>query len=344
MERIKVTDLRRRISWGSIFAGVFTVLAISVLLSILASSISLYMFDPTSDSPTSGIGTNMGIWAVVSLLISFAAGGFIAGKLAGADGMIHGFLVWATTLIVSVILAILLAIGTVRLASNILGSVFSAAGSVVSGVGSAVGSGVSSLADGAQDIFGNIDVNSDADDNDLRQDIRTALKKSGVKEFQPEYLQNQMSGVKSDFDKALKQLATNPNNADAVINNFLERLQTRGERYADNINRDDLTRAIANNSSMTQAQVDQAVEEYIIFFDRMKERGREQIDNLQQNIEQAKQDWEEMKQNARIEADKAASAAASSMLISFFALLIGAVICVFTGAFGTKKTLEGYEA
>ena len=38
-------------SWGSVFGGVMTVLAISVLLSILNSSIGLFMFDPLSDHP-----------------------------------------------------------------------------------------------------------------------------------------------------------------------------------------------------------------------------------------------------------------------------------------------------
>ena len=83
-----------------------TVLAISVLLSILNSSIGLFMLNPLSEHPASGIGTAVGIGSAVILVAGMTAGGFVAGKLAGMDGIIHGFLVWATTLIVAVILGI----------------------------------------------------------------------------------------------------------------------------------------------------------------------------------------------------------------------------------------------
>lgn len=107
-----------------------TVLAISVLLSILNSSIGLFMFDPLSDHPVAGIGTAVGIGSAIILVAGMAAGGFVAGKLAGMDGMIHGFLVWATTLIVAVVLGIFLAVGAAKMTVNTLGAVSSVTGSV----------------------------------------------------------------------------------------------------------------------------------------------------------------------------------------------------------------------
>ena len=41
MEQVNLTRVRKRVSWGSIFAGVVTVLAISVLISMLVTSIGL---------------------------------------------------------------------------------------------------------------------------------------------------------------------------------------------------------------------------------------------------------------------------------------------------------------
>lgn len=343
MERVKFTDLRRRISWGSIFAGVITVLAISFLLSMVATSIGFFKFDPLSNEPMSGIGTTVGIWTVISLIVSMAAGGFIAGKLAGTDGFIHGFLVWATTLIVAVVMLASLAVSAVKVTGNILGSVTSVAGSVVSGVGSAVGSGVSAIADQAENVFGDIDLSDDMNATEVRQDVRQALRKSGVKEFQPEYLRNQMNGVRSDLKRSVKRLVTNPNDADVVINRFLDRLQTRTDKAFRNVDRDDLTRAIANNSSLSQAEVNKAVDEYTILIENGIEKGKEQVENLKASIEQAKQDWQELKQNALVEADKVSNAAGRSTLFSFFAILIAAVLCAFAGSFGTRKTLEGYE-
>lgn len=76
MKKLSFAELKGRVSWGSVFGGVMTVLAISVLLSILNSSIGLFMFDPLSGHPASGIGTAVGIGSAVILITGMAAGGF----------------------------------------------------------------------------------------------------------------------------------------------------------------------------------------------------------------------------------------------------------------------------
>ena len=246
-------------------------------------------------------------------------------------------------MIVAVVFMAMLAIGAVRMTANILGSVTSVAGSVISGVGSAVGSGVSELADQAQNIFGDIDLSSESDRKEIRQDIRQALRKSGVRELQPEYIQRELRGVKNDLSKSVKQILTNPKNAENTIDKFLTKLQTRTEKFTENVDRDDLTRAIANNTSLSKAEVDKAVDEYIDIANSAIEQGREQMQNLQQRIEEARQEWQSMMEQAKVEADKAASAAGRAALWSFFAMLIGAAIAAFAGLFGTRKTQEGYE-
>lgn len=342
MEEIRFANLKKRVSWGSIFGGVITVLSISILLSMLGTSIGLFMFDPTADNPTSGIGATVSVWTIISLIVSLIAGGFVAGKLAGNDGIIHGFLVWASTMIITVIIGAFLAMGAVKLTANILGSLSSVTGSVLSGVGSAVGKGASGLSDQVKSLFDNIDFNTDDQEN-LPANIRTALQKSGVKELQPAYLQNQLKAVKQDLDKSVKKLVTHPKDADDIINGFLDRLQKRANKLADNINRDDVTKAIANNTNLSKAEVDQAVNQYIDLTNTAIQKGKEQIHNLQQTIENAKQELQQMKQKALEEAKEASKAAARTALISFFALLVGAVICAIAGLYGTRRTKEGYE-
>lgn len=78
--------------WGSVIGGVITVLAVSLLLSTLGTSLGFSIVDPTSDDPINGAGTTVVIWSAVSIIISLAAGAFIAGRLAANDGLIHGFL------------------------------------------------------------------------------------------------------------------------------------------------------------------------------------------------------------------------------------------------------------
>lgn len=343
MERISVVNNRRRVSWGSIIAGIVTVLSLSILLSMLGTSIGLFMFHPTADDPASGIGTTVGIWTIVSLLISLFAGGFVSGKLAGADGMIHGFLVWSGTVIIAIIVGVWLTMGAVKLTANVLGSISSVTGSVLSGVGSAVGKGASGMTKEIKGLFDNIDFNANDNGANLPQNIRTALRRSSVKELQPNYLNSQMQAVKRDLDKSVKKLVTHPKDADNIINAFLDRLQKRVNNLSSNIDRDDVAQAIANNSDLSKAEAEQAVNQYIDLTNQAVDKAKQQIDNLEQSLEQAKQELQELKQKALQEAQEATKAAARSTLISFFAMLVGAILCAWAGFIGTRKTKEGYE-
>lgn len=343
MRRFNLSELKGRVSWGSVFGGVMTVLAISILLSILGSSIGLYMLDPLAEHPASGIGTTVGIWTAVALVVSMFAGGFVAGKLAGVDGMIHGFLVWATTLLIAAILGVMLTIGAAKLTVNALGAVSSVAGNVISGAGSVVGNGISALSDQAEDLFGNIDLKTDLKNGDVPQNIRTALKQSGVKELQPDYLKDQLQDVKNDLAKSIKKVIATPEDADNIINNFMNRLKKRTDKITQNIDRNDLARAIANNTNLSKAEADRAIDQYIDMINKSTAEAKEEINKLEQNLQDAAQEWKEMKHEALVAADEATDTAATSALISFFALLIGAVLCSAGGSWGSGKTQERVE-
>ena len=326
MTRFSLTDLSKRVSWGSVFGGVVTVLAVSILLS---------MFDPLADNPTSGVGTTVGIGTAIALVVSMVAGGFIAGKLAGIDGLIHGFLVWATTLIVGASLGVLLTVGAAKLTMNALGAASSGA---LSGAGSIVGGGVSALSDQAKDIFGEIDFKVDLKDGEIPKDIRTALVKSKVKELQPDYLQKQLDGVKTDFGKTVKKAIANPEEADEIFKNFLGRLKEQANSLTKNIDQNDLAKALANNTNMSKAEADKAVKQYTEILRKATTEADKQIRNLEQNLQKATQEWQEVKQKTLEAADKATDAAARSALISFFAILIAAALCSWAGAYGSKMT------
>lgn len=340
MRRLSLAELKGRVSWGSIFGGVMTVLAISILLSILSTSIGLFMLDPLSDHPASGIGTTVGIGSAVALIVSMSIGGFIAGKLAGLDGMIHGFLVWATTLIVATIIGIMMAVGAAKLTVNVLGSVSSVVGNVLSGIGSAAGSGVSALSDQAKELFGDINFDTDLKGEDIPKDIRTALAKSNIKELQPDYLQNQLSEIKDDLGKAVKQAVASPQDADNIMSKFMDKLQQRAGKITQNIDRNDLAKAIANNTNLSTAEANKAIDQYISMMNNAKIEIQQQINNLQQALQKATQEWKELKHKALVAADEASDAAARSALVSFFAILIAAILCSVAGSYGSRKTQE----
>ena len=329
MKKLSFAGLKGRVSWGSVFGGVMTVLAISVLLSILNSSIGLFMFDPLSDHPVAGIGTAVGIGSAIILVAGMAAGGFVAGKLAGMDGMIHGFLVWATTLIVAVVLGM-----------NTLGAVSSVTGSVLSGTGDTVGNGVAALSEDAKELFGKIDFNATLKEGNIPQNIRTALLKSDVKELQPDYLQKQLAEVKDDLEASVKKIVRSPQQADESIDSFLDRLKQRTESISKNIDRNDLAKAIANNTNMSKAEANKTIDQYMNLLENARMEAGKQIDKLEVTLKKAAQEWKEIKHEALVAADKATDAAARSALISFLAILSGAVLCCIAGAYGSRKTQE----
>lgn len=340
MKKLSLAELKGRVSWGSVFGGVMTVLAISVLLSILNSSIGLFMFDPLSEHPASGISTAVGIGSAIILVFGMATGGFVAGKLAGMDGMIHGFLVWATTLIVAVVLGVFLAAGAAKMTANALGAISSVTGSALSGAGNTVGSGISALSEEAEVVFGKVDFNATLKEENIPQNIRAALVKSNVKELQPDYLKKQLEEVKDDLSKSVKTIVASPQEADEAVNGFLERLKQRVENLSQNIDRNDLAKAIANNANMSKQEADKTVEQYMNLIDNARMEVGKQIDNLEVNLQKAVQEWKEIKHKTLVAADKATDAAARSALISFFALLFGAILCCTAGAYGSRKTQE----
>lgn len=340
MKKLSLAELKGRVSWGSVFGGVMTVLAISVLLSILNSSIGLFMFDPLSEHPASGIGTAVGIGSAIILVFGMATGGFVAGKLAGMDGMIHGFLVWATTLIVAVVLGVFLAAGAAKMTANALGAISSVTGSALSGAGNTVGSGISALSEEAEVVFGKVDFNATLKEENIPQNIRAALVKSNVKELQPDYLKKQLEEVKDDLSKSVKTIVASPQEADEAVNGFLERLKQRVENLSQNIDRNDLAKAIANNANMSKQEADKTVEQYMNLIDNARMEVGKQIDNLEVNLQKAVQEWKEIKHKTLVAADKATDVAARSALISFFALLFGAILCCTAGAYGSRKTQE----
>lgn len=340
MKKLSFAGLKGRVSWGSVFGGVMTVLAISVLLSILNSSIGLFMFDPLSDHPVAGIGTAVGIGSAIILVAGMAAGGFVAGKLAGMDGMIHGFLVWATTLIVAVVLGIFLAVGAAKMTVNTLGAVSSVTGSVLSGTGDTVGNGVAALSEDAKELFGKIDFNATLKEGNIPQNIRTALLKSDVKELQPDYLQKQLAEVKDDLEASVKKIVRSPQQADESIDSFLDRLKQRTESISKNIDRNDLAKAIANNTNMSKAEANKTIDQYMNLLENARMEAGKQIDKLEVTLKKAAQEWKEIKHEALVAADKATDAAARSALISFLAILSGAVLCCIAGVYGSRKTQE----
>ncbi len=96
------------IRWAAIFAGLVSGLASYMLLSLLGVAIGLTAVDPQAVEPVGSVPLATGIWTGVSMLVGAFIGGYVAGHMSGlfrlADGMLHGFVAWASTTILFAVL------------------------------------------------------------------------------------------------------------------------------------------------------------------------------------------------------------------------------------------------
>lgn len=336
MERIKDMELNRRVSWGSVIAGVVTVMAVSLLLTTLGTSLGLSLLSPESDDVVNGADKAVLAWSVASVVLSLAFGGFVAGRLSGVDGTIHGFLSWATSLLVASILGFAAAGGILHMAGSAVGATVSVAGSAVSGLGNMAGKAAGATADVGQNIVEGLGLNTQLTDQPANQQIMDALRKSNIKELQPEFLQAQLEDAGHDLTTAVKNLAVNPDNSDAILDGLNSKLKSRAESISKGVDRNEVKKALTDNTRMSPDEADKAVDNFIEARDRSVQEISKRMTQLENRLNEAKAQYAEFKQQAKETADAAAHTGAIIALWSFFGLLAGAIISALAGLWGVN--------
>lgn len=104
---VAAADYHDRVRWGPILAGLVIALSSQLVLSGLGAAIGLSSIAnsgaPRSDAPD--VGTAVGIWSIISLLISLFLGGWVMARSCGpmnrSTALLNGAILWATTLAMS---------------------------------------------------------------------------------------------------------------------------------------------------------------------------------------------------------------------------------------------------
>lgn len=318
---------KNRISWRSVLAGVVTTCAVSTLLTVLGIALGFTVLEPMSEHPASGLGAAFGIWSALTLIVSFAAGGFMAGYASNWRGCEHGFLNWAVVLLI--------------------GSLFTgmAVGSAVQAVGSAVktvGSGVAEVASGAgsaaSTLFDKLEENVDLDFADYRGNVLAVLRDSGVETMQPEYLRGEMRGARSDLRGALNQLRLDSANSEQVINGFLDKQKARLEKIRAGVDREAAVASLMRNTDMSRYEAERTVDNAL----RVISEVEYALDDAGQQMEDARQYLSQAAEQARAKAEEVSSAIAASALVAAIALIVGAVVSCFFAVLGNRRAREKY--
>jgi ABC-type transport system involved in multi-copper enzyme maturation permease subunit len=91
-----VLPVRSRISWGAIFAGVFTALSVTVLLTMLGTALGLSWSEHTSRGDY--VASGAAIWAAITGLVALFLGGFVTTLFTAgenrAEAVLYGVVLW----------------------------------------------------------------------------------------------------------------------------------------------------------------------------------------------------------------------------------------------------------
>ncbi len=261
-------------SWGAIVAGALIALMSTLLLTLLFAGIGLSSLDPASDqTPLQGFGVGSIVALVLTNLLSLFFGGWVTGRLARQPRRSDSFLHGILTWTVLTLLTIFL--------------VSSAAGRLVGGVTSLLGNTLSSATQGAAAAA---------------PDSASALTQiPGV-----DALQNQV-------DQFLEQAGVqNPEQAAQELQQLVTARIEAGESLTSPDAREELTTFLADNSDLTEAEIDQQVQQF-----------SQQVDQAQQQVVET--------------TEEVAGVSGTAAFGAFAALLVGAVIAALGSAAGAPK-------
>ncbi len=313
-------------SWRAVFAGVVTFLAMMIMLSFIGTAIGFGVPDFTTSDPLSGVGTGLVIWVIVTLILSFGAGGYIAGLTANRAGFIHGFITWAVSLLSIAVLM-----------TTAVSSAFGALGNIVSTTAGAVGDATGQVASGAanlsEDAFNQITEDMNVDSSELESSVNEVLEDTDIPELQPDYLQDQVEATGEDVKDAGYNIVVNGNDAqneiDKVVSNINERLDTINQE----LDEDELTRAISENTDLSEAETEDAV-------NNITEAYNETSQQASQALEEAQSSIQDLTVEAEQKAEEVSDDAAKYSLYIFAGLLIALFVTAFAGYGGAKTYHE----
>lgn len=310
-----------RISWGAILAGALTAFTLAFLLNLLGWGIGLTSINPFTDSdPFEGLGIATLIWWILSNLAALFVGGLVAARTAGlpssADGGIHGFLSWGMYLVLSVFIL-----------TSITGSAISGMGSLVSSVfgNNSAREVVVNLNDKQKESEEGVFSSFESIKQEMYQVIQTAEEYNIVPGDTKERTQRGINELQSETTRAIKDL-----NLKDAISNFVNDIEVNlddegnlditveGDR--DYINKEELKTYLANNTDLTEEQIEGIIAKW--------ER------NLDQAVQKAEQLYATAKTKALKASEEVADAVGKASIYLFFILLLGALAAFFGGTTG----------
>ncbi|HEX5056460.1 MAG TPA: hypothetical protein VFX02_08170 [Gammaproteobacteria bacterium] len=130
------------ISWGAIFAGLFFVITASWLLFLLGSAIGVGIADASDmQALQKGFGAGAAAWLIVTTVVVYYLGAWLAARLAGnpdkGNGLLYGLVVWSAVGVLILLLGSWGVSNAMQAGQSLLSGVATAAKSAAQGAGNA---------------------------------------------------------------------------------------------------------------------------------------------------------------------------------------------------------------
>lgn len=312
-------DQSGRASWGAIFAGTIIGLATFVLLSLLGLWWGFAALEPTDASPVGAVPSVAPWWIVISQILALFAGGYAAGRLAGAlhkiGSLLHGASVWALATLVAVWLG---ASASVSIA-NMTGSLLTSTAKNVADAAEAVIPEDAQLPDFA---LANVSMST------LPSDVQQTLRENGLtpEAFQAEAReifrrvidqserQKAINSVQDTAGEIFQQPTTAPQEIDDLIGSLFGQGGIIGEE-----DRTEAIAAVQSRFNITETEAEQ-------FVDQVQAQLEETMNAAQSTIDEARQAATEALDAALDAVGTAAMAAFIASLLGLGAAVMGAVV------------------
>lgn len=328
-----------RLSWGSIFAGAFSAMGVWVVMFLLGLALGFKVFKPKDEHPLSGLALTFSGWSCLSILVSMAAGGFVAGLSSGHHGFEHGFVVWALVLWVSMIFWMLAAASAARMAGSALKSLGSGAAGAVSFVGKgAMGA--------AGHVFSDLreNVHLDVDTDKLSDQVMDILRDTGVDTLQPEYLHQQMREARSDLRELVHQLSMNPSDMEKSLAQFADKEKERLESLTRDIDREAAVHALMTRRKLTRDEAEKMVNDAVSAYHHVVRKAQESLNEARIQADDVRRHIQEISDRAREKADQMSSTASKGALAAAVALILAAIVSMGAGWCGAHCGASGKTA
>lgn len=96
------------IGWSSILAATVITLGVWLALHLFGIGVGLTAIDPKDAGSLRGAGIGVGVWSVIAPILALFVGGLVAGRVAPTintlNAVIHGGVVWALSLLLTMLL------------------------------------------------------------------------------------------------------------------------------------------------------------------------------------------------------------------------------------------------